>query len=157
MDNQLEMQLERESLSTKKDFTADDIIVLKLFEALRYRPKLYGLTQEQADSMTCAEGSKLFPQVIRDSKCDAGWVHIQHPLKPQGVSMATVPCEECNYHGKIPLPQAQSLWTTSVASSSELQLTWERDVDAKEIEEALAKPELKARLARFKKSFKAQF
>ena len=28
--------------------------------------------------------------------CDAGWIHIQHPMKPLGVIMCSVPCATCN-------------------------------------------------------------
>ena len=37
-----------------------------------------------------------------DHTCDNGWVHIQHPMRPAGVSMQTMPCHTCNPSGDRP-------------------------------------------------------
>jgi len=43
--------------------------------------------------------------------CDSGWVHIQHPLKPAGVSMQMLPCIICNPSGTKPLPNSDAIFT----------------------------------------------
>jgi len=36
--------------------------------------------------------------------CDHGWIHWQHPMKPQGVIMSSSPCQKCNVDDKKPNP-----------------------------------------------------
>lgn len=87
------------------------IEVLTGLQAFRMRPKLYGLTQEQADTMKCAEVHEMFGDLPWNRECRDGWVHHQHPLKPPGVVMSISRCEYCNYDGRFDLDMPSTGWS----------------------------------------------
>lgn len=80
------------------------IHILTGLQAFRMRPALYGLTQEQADGMTCADVHARHPDLVSRVECDGGWINIQHPMRPLGATTQALPCVTCNYDRRFPLP-----------------------------------------------------
>jgi hypothetical protein len=57
-------------------------------------------------------------------ECQDGWQHIQHPCKPLGVIMHSIPCPKCNADGSSPDPHAVSSWTYTVIPKAEVTDTF---------------------------------
>lgn len=53
------------------------------------------------------------------TKCnDEKWLHIQHPVKPLGVVMCSVPCDLCNADGMIAMPSLDVSYSISMNSQT---------------------------------------